>query len=416
MRRQCLGPSVQRPTVFCLDLIGERSTGPCKVVSATVSKYQFAFAVSVFFEYGGMQRTLLRIAEECVNRGHEVHVFTGRWLAERPERLTVHELDIRALTNVGKNDKLAERLEHAVGAGDYDCVVGFNKIPGLDVYYAGDPCYAARVDETKGALYKLLPRYRGLMRQEAAVFSPMSDAEILLIAHQEREKFMRYYGTNPERFHLLPPGINRQRLVQNGPNESERRALRREHGLGDSDHMLLNVGSRFKTKGIDRILRSLQALPHQLRQKSKLVVIGGDNPRPFTRLARRLNIADRVAFVGARQDVAAYYYAADALIHPSYTENTGTTLIEAMICGLPVLTTENCGFAFHVRDADAGLVCPMPFSQRSFNAMLTEILSSSRREDWRRNGSLYCERTDLYSLIERAADVIIARARKNRDY
>ena len=112
------------------------------------------------------------------------------------------------------NDILVKKVQQHIAGSNYDCIVGFTKIPGLDVYYAGDPCYAARVDETKGWLYKLLPRYRGFKRQETAVFAPGNTTEILLIAHQEKQKFIQYYGTEADRFHLLPPGINKDRFAR----------------------------------------------------------------------------------------------------------------------------------------------------------------------------------------------------------
>ena len=101
--------------------------------------------------------------------------------------------------------------------------------------------------------------------------------------------------------------------------------------------MLLHVGSWFARKGVDRAMAALAALPEELRTKAKLVVVGDDNVKPFVRLARSLGIADQVRFRGATEDIARFYYAADLLIHPAYTENTGTTLIEAMVCGLPAL-------------------------------------------------------------------------------
>jgi len=378
-----------------------------------MSQYRLAFAVSTYFDYGGMQRTMLRIARECAKRGHDVHIITGGWSGDKPDYVTVHEVNTRALTNPGKNDKLALQLKHEVARQHYDCVVGFTKIPGLDVYYAGDPCFAARVDETKSWWHKLLPRYRNFIRQERAVFNPQSNTEFMLIAHQEKDKFIRYYNAIPDRFHLLPAGINRNRLLLVLVSNVARDELRSSLGIGDDDNMILLVGSRFRTKGVDRALEALASLASKQLQHCKLVIVGGDRQAPYRKLAAKLGVSDHVVFAGARDNMALFYASADLLIHPPYNENTGTILIEAMLFGLPVLATGNCGFAFHVRDAGAGMICPCPFQQRALNVMLSEMLLSNKRPQWRTNGRIYCEKTDLYSLIDRAADVIIDRADRN---
>jgi UDP-glucose:(heptosyl)LPS alpha-1,3-glucosyltransferase len=374
---------------------------------------KLAFVVSLWFPYGGMQRSLLRIAQACVARGHPVDIYTGEWQGERPENIGVFELDTKAGTNHRSNDLLAQRFAAAVAGQGYDCRVGFTKLPGLDVYYAADPCYAARVAESKPGIYRWLPRYRAFRRQEEAVFRPGSGTEVMLIAHQEQERFMRFYGTEPERFHLLPPGINRERLAGAG-REGDREALRQELGIRPEESMILTVGSRFRTKGVDRVIRALAALPREVRESSRLVVVGHGRARPLQRLAGRLGVDERVVFTGTREDVPRFYRAADFLVHAPRSENTGTVLIEAMICGLPVLVTGNCGFAFHVAEAQAGRVVSEPFDQARLNTALADFLVSPERSGWAQNGPAYCGRTDLYSLIERAADVIIARAEQNR--
>jgi len=375
---------------------------------------RLAFAVSLWFPFGGMQRSLLRIARACAARGHSVDIYTGEWQGERPGGIGVFELDTRASSNHRSNDLLARRFARATAGKGYDCRVGFTKIPGLDLYYAADPCYAARVDETRPMLYKLSPRCRAFKRQEAAVFRPGAGTGVMLIAHGEKEKFIRYYGTEPERFHLLPPGINRDRLAGGDRGEADGATLREELGIAGDGLMLLAVGSRFRTKGIDRLIRALATLPPGLKEKCRLVVVGHGKAQPLRRLAGRLGVAEQVIFTGAREDVPRFYRAADALVHAPRSENTGTVLIEAMICGLPVLATGNCGFAFHVREARAGTITPEPFDQGQLNKALAEFLTSPQRNAWAENGPAYCARTDLYGLIERAADIIIARAEANR--
>jgi len=377
-------------------------------------KYKLAFVVSLFFEYGGMQRSLLRIAQACAHRGHDVHVFTGGWIGEKPNTISVHELDTRAMTNVRSNDILARKLAAAVTQdGKFDCVVGFTKLPGLDVYYAGDPCYAERVSNNRPWWYRFTPRYLGFRRQEAAVFAKGLKTELMLIAHNEQQLFMKHYNTEAGRFHLLPPGINRQRFEE-APSEEDIATLRAELGVSQDQKMLLLVGARFQTKGLDRALEAVASLSSHQQSKIKLVVVGGDKQAPYLKQAEQLQITERVVFTGAREDLVRFYHAADLLVHPPYTENTGTILIEAMLCDLPILATGVCGFAFHVTDAGAGRICPEPFLQSQFNTMLNEMLSNNALTEFSGRGPAYCDKTDLYSLIERAADVIISRAEKNR--
>lgn len=378
-----------------------------------MTRYKLAFAVAKYLEFGGMQRTLLRLARECAHRGHEVHLFASKWSGTVPDDIPVHIFAVRALTNHGMNRSFSMKMQAAVADRSFDCITGFTKIAGLDVYYVGETCYAARAEQ-RSPLYKLLPRYRCLTALERAVCGADSNTELLLIAPEEGEKCKRYYATDPERLHLLPPGIDKNRLVQAIPNERDRAELRDKLRVPKGGFLLLNVGSRFKTKGVDRAARALAALPIDIRRRTVLAVVGDDNPRPFRQLANTLGIADAVVFTGAREDIANFYYAADLLLHPAHTESAGATMLEAMICGLPVLVTASCGFAFHVERAQAGLVCPEPFRQETLNAMLLQMLTSATRSDWSQNGRSYSNNTDLYSLIERAADIILTRAQSNR--
>lgn len=85
-----------------------------------------------------------------------------------------------------------------------------------------------------------------------------------------------------------------------------------------------------------------------------------------------------------------------------------------MVAGLPVLTTDICGYAFHVLKANAGRVVPSPFEQAALNRELAEMLSDPQRlKAWGGNGIAYGRTEDLYSLPEKAADLIETVARKN---
>ena len=261
-----------------------------------------------------------------------------------------------------------------------------------------------------------MPRYRGFRRQEKAVFARGASTEILLIAHGEKDNFMDFYDTEPERFHPISPGIDRRELFAQRPSVAEKCRLRKNLGVGEGGLLVLAVGSRFRTKGVDRMMLSLRHLPGELSDRTRLAIIGQGNARPYQRLAERLGIGKRVAFLGPREDVGRYYFSADLLLHPAVSENTGTVLLEAMACGLPVLTTGNCGFACHVERGGAGLVCPQPFRQEDLDHLLAEALTSSHRVTWRLNGPSYCNQADVESLVEQTSAVILTKARRRREH
>ena len=98
--------------------------------------------------------------------------------------------------------------------------------------------------------------------------------------------------------------------------------------------------------------------------------------------------------------------AADFMVHPAYSENTGTTLVEALASGLPVLATDVCGFSFHVANARAGIVLPSPFDQAACNRAFAGMLDPDSANQRRANALSYAAREDIYGCHERAAEII----------
>ncbi|MGE3296245.1 MAG: glycosyltransferase family 4 protein [Porticoccaceae bacterium] len=362
-----------------------------------------ALCLYKYFPYGGLQRDFLRIARACQARGHHVRVYVLSWDGEPPTDLEVVRLPARGFASPARYRRFSRALAAHLAQRPVDAVVGFNKMPGLDIYYAADPCYANKAHTQRSALYRLLPRYRHFARYEAAVFGPAARTQILMISSVQEPLFRHHHRTPPERFHLLPPGIDPSRRAP--PDAAGvRAAFRAEFGLDAAQRLLLMVGSGFRTKGLDRVLRGLAALPATLSDV-QLFVIGQDDPKPFQRLARRLGVAQRVRFFAGRDDVPRFLQGADLLVHPAYSENTGTVLLEALVAGLPVLTTANCGYAHHVVEAGAGAALPEPYEQDAFDQALVALLAGDRGA-LRARALAWAATADIYGLPERAAALI----------
>ena len=340
-------------------------------------------------------------------------IFTMQWEGPIPGGLAVSVVNTSGLSNRRRNMNFHTNMQTQIRAEGYDAVVGFNKLPDLDVYYAADVCFKARTANRSG-LYKATSRYRHFIAWEQAVFATDARTEILLLAEAQKGPYVQEYGTPEARFHVLPPDIAPDRFADEY-DLARRIEARQQLNIPATDLVVLMVGSGFKTKGVDRALRAIASLPAALLSRVHLWVAGQDEPRAFLRLARTLKIADHVKFLGGRDDIPTLLLGADLLIHPAYHENTGNALLEAMAYGLPVLATDVCGYAPHVAKANAGLLVPSPFSQEDFDRMLRQMLSSDERSSWGRNGCAYIRSIDLKARVKNAVDIIENQARRRID-
>jgi len=372
---------------------------------------QLAFVLYKYFPFGGLQRDFMRIALECQRRGHQIRVYTLIWEGDVPEGFEVLVAPVKALFNHRRNEKLTDWMQADLARRPVDRLIGFNKMPGLDVYYAADGCFEDKAQNLRHSLYRRWGRYRHFAEYERAVFGKDAKTQILMISEVQQPLFVKHYDTPAERFHLLPPGISQDRRAP--ANAAEIRAeFRREFNLADDERLLVQIGSGFKTKGVDRSLKALAALPNSLRKRTRLMVIGQDDPKVFQLQSATLGLTEQVQFLKGRSDIPRFLLGADALIHPAYNENTGTVLLDAVVAGLPVLVSAVCGYAHYIAEADAGLVLDEPFEQEQLNRYLQRMLEDdAARADWGRNGLAFADTADLYSMPQHAADVILAQER-----
>ncbi|MDO8909429.1 MAG: glycosyltransferase family 4 protein [Pseudohongiella sp.] len=372
---------------------------------------KLALLIYKYFPYGGQQRDFMRILQRCQQAGHDVVVYCLSWQGPQPDNIELVIVPVKAFSRHLLYQRYTAWIQSELGKHSADLVIGFSKMPGLDIYYAADPCFAARMDRENSLIKKILPRYRHFLRYEKAVLDAGSDTEIMLLSPQQQNDFEEFYPGCKPRLHQLSPGIDASRLPS-AEAETERKEFRENFSLTDNDIALLQIGSGFKVKGLDRSIRAFAALPDDIRLRSQFYIVGQDKPGDYLKLAQSLRVADRCHFLGGREDVPLFLRGCDLLLHPAYSESAGYTLLEAVINGLPVLTTDTCGYAFHVERARAGEVCKSPFSQQELNNMLLSMLETLNQRKWQQNGLAYAKQIDVAGMPDAALKLIEQVARK----
>lgn len=98
----------------------------------------------------------------------------------------------------------------------------------------------------------------------------------MMLTDKQIADFQKHYQTESERFQILPPGIYPDRKYSAQiPNSRE--IYRQKNGITEQQNLLLQVGSDFGRKGVDRSIEALASLPESLRHNTLLFVVGGIN-------------------------------------------------------------------------------------------------------------------------------------------
>ncbi len=373
---------------------------------------KLAFCLFKFFPFGGLQRDFLKIALACQKRGHSVHVYAMEWKGEVPDGFSLHLIDVKGRTNHSRVLEFSQNVARKISEENYEAVIGFNKMPNIDIYFAADPCYLFSAKNDRSFFYRMTPRFRTYSFLEKEVFTSSSNTEVIILSREEMKRYISAYGTPESRFHLFPPGIEKPPFPIS-ESFRIRQIVKNEFDILDDDLILLMVGSGFRTKGLDRSINALSSLPDKLRDRCILFVVGQGEFKSYLGLANKKRV--RVKFLGGRNDVYRFLFAADLLLHPSRTEAYGMVLLEAMASGLPVLVTDVCGYAEHIRKANAGQLISSPFRQNTMNILLADMLGSLKSENWGENGLSYVSKTDIFSLPEKACALIEEIGEKNND-
>lgn len=367
---------------------------------------KIALVLFDWFAHGGLQRDCRRIGESLLANGASVDVLSMSWEGEVPAGMQ------RILAPDLGSNKVAARKAFAAFVGQqrtanaYDAVVGFNRLPGLDYYFAADTCFAWKATRERHLFYRWAPRSRQYLAFERAVFGADSRTLVFMLSPMQKNEYLAFYPHCESRLLDVPPGIARDRMAP-ADAAQVRQQWRQEFGIADTDKVILQVGTGYPVKGVDRSLAAIAALPEAQRTHVQFFLLGSDPRGRYASEAARLGIAERLHILAGRNDLPRFYQGADLLLQPSHKESAGMVLLEAIVAGLPVLATATCGYAFHVKRADAGKVLSEPFRQEAMNTMLARMLATDSSA-WRANGIAYGRQGDFYTMPDQVAHIIMA--------
>jgi len=209
-----------------------------------------------------------------------------------------------------------------------------------------------------------------------------------------KRDILRHFTLDAGNIHVIHNAIDSKRFQPATP--SLRHAARRQLRLPQDAHVMIYVGSGFERKGLKAAIEAVAQTDRYL------IVVGQDKQLSrYQQLANQLNCLDRLRFAGVQQDVQPFYHAADALLLPTLYDPFPNVVLEAMACGLAVITSTGCGGAEFIRHGEEGFVC----DALDIRALKEAVLAVPALSDDNRMGAAARCRVEPYG-PERLADAL----------
>jgi UDP-glucose:(heptosyl)LPS alpha-1,3-glucosyltransferase len=350
---------------------------------------------SVLPQRGGCETYVASLARRLAADGHEVHLYARYWEPSAlPQQMHVHLVELPRVPRFLRPWFFSTGCRRLLAGGRHDVSIGFDKVAGVDVLYPQGGVYAASVDmnllkHSSPWLRRLLrafksldPAHRSFLAVERRGFRS-GRTMVVAISDMVRRHLAEHYRLPVRDVRVLPIATPAERLDESD-RPGRREQARRRWGLPKGAVVALFAGMNYRLKGLQPLLHALARLP---RGAMQLIVAGKPDTAAVQRLAARLGIAEQVRFLGYCADMRDAYFAADLLAHPTFYDPCSNVVLEALGCGLPVVTSRYNGAAELLRPVGGapqeraeGYVVDDPHDHDQLAWCLERLRDPARRE------------------------------------
>lgn len=345
------------------------------------------------YSYGGPPKVAYEISKELVKRGHEVSVYTTdvytsekRFQGENPSSLD--GIDIYRFKNLNNNlahsnlslaPEMASKLNKSINNFDLIHLREYRTFQAIFVSH-----YARKKDipyilQPHGSLLPIFEKKKMKKFFDIIIGQKILNNAKMVIALNSYESYQcQKMRVNRDKVRIVPNPID----VTTHHN-IEAGSFKEKYGLNADEKIILYLGRIHKIKGIDLLVKAFSYLINEL-DLVKLVIVGPDDgfSDVLKRLINKYGIANDVLFTGPLYGNDKYeaYFDADVYVLPSRYEIFGNTILEASICGTPVIVTDRCGLSDFVNEVGS----VVPYDEYALKDAIKKVLkndSSIKKEE-----------------------------------
>jgi UDP-glucose:(heptosyl)LPS alpha-1,3-glucosyltransferase len=331
---------------------------PSDGVQSRALPQRVVFIRQRFTQFGGGELVLDRTITAMLERGVRVSLLSRGWTGRSDVDFV--RCDPSRFPRFLRERRFANAACRFVNDLKDAIVQSHERLPCCDIFRAGDGVHAAYLEQRMRGLPRVSrfalaanPFHRMTLGIEREMFASSRLKAVIVNSSMVANEIVHYFDFSRDRIHLVPNGIDLGRFNL-AARERYRAEIRKQLATAATKPVALFVGSGYRRKGLDAAINAISACGVD----AELWIVGSDS-RASAYLARAARAGippDRLRLIGPVSDPLPHYAAADVLILPSVYDPFPSTVLEALACGLPCVTSTACGARETVAEVDPGLV------------------------------------------------------------
>ena len=304
---------------------------------------------------GGLERYTFFLSRELLRAGHEVHVFANQWQTE--SGIVIHRVPMIRLSSPVKNLSFAFFAKRMLTGKGFDIIHSMERTLYQDIFRVSDGINPIQIQQNYEnplvrRFKRVAPRRQALSWLEHRIFEKNGCRTVMTNSELVKRHILEYYKVSSDKIRVIHNAVDTARFNPS-VRQRWRDAVRQKHGLQPEDLVILFAANDFKLKRLSLVVNALALLQDPT---VKLLVVGSGNKQPYLKQTAEKKIGGQVFFLGHQKAVEKFFGAADLFVLPTRYDAFANVCLEAMACGLPVITTNTNGAAELIRDDDTGHV------------------------------------------------------------
>jgi UDP-glucose:(heptosyl)LPS alpha-1,3-glucosyltransferase len=351
-----------------------------------------------YSQSGGAEAYLKQLGQGVSEAGHDTQLLTTEaWPQNEWPFGAIRRLQSRSVTEFARD---VEKIRPQTRC---DVLMSLERIWSCDVYRAGDGVHRAWLARRRKFelplerfVQGLNRKHRDILQLEETLLANRGAVRVIVNSQMVKTEIVDLYGYPADRIEVVRNGVP---LGQFHFDPKLREESRDELRVKPDQIALLFAGSGWKRKGL-RFAIAAMALCNN--RKMRLLVAGRGNQRYYK--------SKRVAFLGEVPDLVRIYSAADIFILPTIYDPFSNACLEALACGLPVITTRSNGFSEIIEHGVHGSTVDLASNVTGLRDAIQFWSQAARRAAARSTNMQHAAQFDISVNVARTLEILVQAA------